>query len=161
MATFLMADGKFFEFSPMHLQYHHASGAYSEKNMPVVVVIQPLKNGKYETKPSLDPSGEQWVMRFEHQIHDTLETAKARALEVYPQYLALINKSNEEKLVDLCSKHDWFYYQSDDGRVYSRGHNERQRIYDLIRLCDQTEARTIWNSHCRTGEVFVGDLIKK
>lgn len=43
-----------------------------------------------------------------------------------------------EKLESLLKSHDWFYEYSDDHRVWTKGHNQYQKILSAIRELEMT-----------------------
>ena len=44
-----------------------------------------------------------------------------------------------QELVDLLAHHDWWYGYSDDSLAFSRGAEQRKRIYALLKLLPDGE----------------------
>jgi|TARA_B110000977_G_scaffold49209_1_gene66806 hypothetical protein len=59
-----------------------------------------------------------------------------------------------QQLEQLLKAHDWFYQRTEDRRVYKRGTQQRQNIFQIIRdLHDQNlgpEADELFNQYKRS-----------
>ena len=65
-------------------------------------------------------------------------------LENYKDFMQWHNE-----LEELLKNHDWYYLYSDDNRVYVKGHEERERINELVAKLG------------KTGEHLFDDAIKR
>tara|TARA_Y100001951_G_C11082055_1_gene151906 strand:+ start:169 stop:447 length:279 start_codon:yes stop_codon:yes gene_type:complete len=65
-------------------------------------------------------------------------------LENYKDFMQWHNE-----LEELLNNHDWYYLYSDDNRVYVKGHEERERINELVAKLG------------KTGEHLFDDAIKR
>jgi len=65
-------------------------------------------------------------------------------LENYKDFMQWHNE-----LEELLNNHDWYYLYSDDNRVYVKGHEERERIDELVTKLG------------KTGEHLFDDAIKR
>ena len=54
-------------------------------------------------------------------------------LENYKDFMRWHNE-----LEELLKNHDWYYLYSDDNRVYVKGHEERERIDELVAKLGKT-----------------------